>query len=262
MQVGAPRNRCVGIELLHQPVGALLELLAVVRRPPIDPVALTIELAALVVECVGELVPDHRTDTAVVERRIALGVVEGRLQDRGGNGDAVLGGVVLRVDRLRCHSPQRPIGRMPDLGHVEVVVELQRRGPVGIEVVAGQLELREVPFLAGEAHLEDQLVPLTFCGQFGLRAHPVDGLDPLTQRLLDIAHHLGGRALRAIAEHAIDVQLPQRRPHQRVDFLQPLLPTLFLRGGSGERRLVFESVVAESLRQGVGRSVYRVKCQI
>ena len=52
-------------------------------------VALRVELAALVVEAVGQLVADHRSDRAEVDRRRRSVVEERRLQDAGGKVDVV-----------------------------------------------------------------------------------------------------------------------------------------------------------------------------
>jgi hypothetical protein len=54
---------------------------------------------------VAGFVADHGTDAAVVDRVVAVGVEERRLQDRGREVDRVVGGVVVRVDRLRGHAP-------------------------------------------------------------------------------------------------------------------------------------------------------------
>src|SRR5208283_472555 len=64
----------VAVELLDDAGGALLEILAVLRRPPISQIALSVELAASVVEAVRHLVADHGADAAIVERLIGIGV--------------------------------------------------------------------------------------------------------------------------------------------------------------------------------------------
>ena len=64
-----------------------------------------IELAALIVEAVAHLVADHRADRAVIDRRIGVRIEEGRLQDRGREGDLVRQRVVISVHRLRGHVP-------------------------------------------------------------------------------------------------------------------------------------------------------------
>ena len=46
--------------------GALLELRAIVGRPPVAQVSIAVELPAGIVEAVADLVADHRADAAVV----------------------------------------------------------------------------------------------------------------------------------------------------------------------------------------------------
>src|SRR5947209_12613570 len=66
------------------------------RRPPRSPLfpyttlfrsAGEVVLGALVVEMVAELVPDHRSDAAVIDRRVGVRIEERRLQDRGREDD-------------------------------------------------------------------------------------------------------------------------------------------------------------------------------
>src|SRR5450759_3605454 len=78
--------------------GALVELGAVGRGPPVAQIAVAIELAALVVEPVSHLVADHRSGSAVVERDVAAGVEERGLEDACREVDAVVLRAVEAVD--------------------------------------------------------------------------------------------------------------------------------------------------------------------
>ena len=69
--------------------GALFVRLRVAFGPPVAQVALAVELAALIVEAVRQLVADDGARAAVVDRRVAPGLVEGRLQDAGREVDVV-----------------------------------------------------------------------------------------------------------------------------------------------------------------------------
>src|SRR5215204_4163427 len=73
-----------GVELLDDAVGALVELLQVLGRPPHDEVAVGVELRARVVKAVRHLVADDGADAAVVEGVVGLRAVEGRLKAAGG----------------------------------------------------------------------------------------------------------------------------------------------------------------------------------
>ena len=53
-------------------VGARLERLRVAGGPPVAQVAFAVGLAALIVEAVADLVPDHRADRAVVHRVVGV----------------------------------------------------------------------------------------------------------------------------------------------------------------------------------------------
>ena len=85
----SPASGLNGVVLLDEHLRALLELLASASRPPVAQVAVAVELAALVVEAVADLVADHGADRAVVHRVVGVGVEERRLEDRGGEDDLV-----------------------------------------------------------------------------------------------------------------------------------------------------------------------------
>ena len=72
-------DRGKGAVLVDFAIGAGGEVLEVVGGSPVVEVALGVELAALVVESVGELVADDGADVAVVDGVILGAVVEGRL---------------------------------------------------------------------------------------------------------------------------------------------------------------------------------------
>jgi len=62
--------------LVANTVDAVLEAFGIGRRPPVAEVGLGVELPALIVEGVGELVTDGRAGVAVVWRVIQLRVVQ------------------------------------------------------------------------------------------------------------------------------------------------------------------------------------------
>ena len=75
-------QRLEGVVLRAQLPGAVFERLGVVGGPPVAQVAVGVDLAALVVEAVGELVADHAADGAVVDGGVGVGIEDRRLQDR------------------------------------------------------------------------------------------------------------------------------------------------------------------------------------
>ena len=81
------------VELGDERVGAGLERRPVLVGPPVAQRAVAVELRALVVEAVADLVADDRADAAVVDGVVGVGVEERRLQDRGGEDDLVQPGL-------------------------------------------------------------------------------------------------------------------------------------------------------------------------
>src|SRR3546814_11223304 len=76
----------------------------VLRGPPVGERTVLVVLAALIVEMMAQLVPAHRADAAVIDRRIGPGLEEGRVPDRGREDDLVhplVGGIGQRSWRDR-----------------------------------------------------------------------------------------------------------------------------------------------------------------
>ena len=91
----------------------------VLLGPPVANGAGRVDLAALVVEAVADLVADDRADRAIVHRRVRRRIEERRLQDAGREDDLVLEPAVVGVDRLPGSSPTscgRPACRDPPAG--------------------------------------------------------------------------------------------------------------------------------------------------
>jgi hypothetical protein len=115
---------------------ALGELREVVLLPPVLEVAVGVELRALIVEPVGELVADHHADPAEVRGDRAILPEERRLQDARRHGGVVDRGLVVGVDLVRVQLPLASIDRLARPG--ELAVGLERGGAqhVAGEVVA------------------------------------------------------------------------------------------------------------------------------
>jgi hypothetical protein len=93
---------------------------------------------------VGDLVPDHSADCAVVHRIVGTGVEEGRLQDRGREHDLVVDGVVVRVHDVRRHEPLALVHGLAEPGQVALVGELVGAHPVLDEDQGADVRPREV----------------------------------------------------------------------------------------------------------------------
>src|SRR5207253_3275859 len=112
--------------LVRDALAALVVLLGVGRRPPVAQISLRIELAPLVVEAVGDFVPDHRAGAAEVNGIVHVGVKVRRLQNAGRKIDGVELGIVIGVDGGRSHGPLAAIYRLADLVQPAMKLEVAR----------------------------------------------------------------------------------------------------------------------------------------
>ena len=122
------RDSFDGIVLLDHALGAVIELLAVVLGPPVVQVSILVELAALVIETVGEFVADGRSHVAIIGRFVFLVAEERRLQDSGGEVDVVLLGIVVGIDGGRRNLPFALIDGLADF--CQVAGEFEFAGPL------------------------------------------------------------------------------------------------------------------------------------
>ena len=231
--VSAPLTWCsgspAGVSASYWAISALdaaLELGAVLRLPPVGEVAVAVVLAALVVEAVPDLVPDHRADPAVVRGVVGLGVEERRLQDRGREHDLVHARVVVGVDRLRGHQPLVAVDRLADLGQLLVRLPLARPQHVAEQVVGLHVQRRVVLPRVRVADLGRELGELRQRPLPGRRAHPVERRDALPVRLDEVRdegdHPLLGRRGEVPLDVELADRLAERALHQRHAALPPL----------------------------------------
>ena len=249
-------ERRVAVELRDQLAGARVERIAVGLGPPVDVVAGAVELAAAVVEAVPGLVPDHRADAAVVDRVVAVGVEERRLQDRGREVDRVGAGAVVRVHRLRGHVPFVAIGGLADL--VEVVAVVEAVGRAHVAEVVGRRHREAVPAapLVRVTDLGQERLPFPERLGLGFVAHPVEVLDPRLERVAHVVDQLLRARLGLRREIVLHVQLAERFAHAAVDRVEHALPARALLGLAVEGLAVeIEVRVLEILRQVRGRIV-------
>src|SRR5215813_2185483 len=95
------RQWLVSVKLRGQAIRSGAKVFEVLRRPPIEQPALCVELAALIVEAVTDLVTNDRADAAVVFELVSVRIEEGRIQHRGRKIQTVLDGQIQRIHRLR-----------------------------------------------------------------------------------------------------------------------------------------------------------------
>src|SRR5918993_6005203 len=104
LTVHAMARSLLGLQLsvlIDQHSGPLLESRSILGRPPIDQRTVAVAGRTLIVEAMADLVTDHCTDAAVVDRVVGVLGEERRLQDGGGGDGFVAQGGGGSGDRLR-----------------------------------------------------------------------------------------------------------------------------------------------------------------
>src|SRR5205823_6417846 len=115
--------RPVVVELGGERLAGGPEVIQIVLGPPIDETAFRVELAALIVEAVADLVPDNRSNGAVVVCSVGAGIEEWRLQNGGGKVKRVLKRQVDRIHGLRRHPPFAAVDGLVEFGKAAVIIE-------------------------------------------------------------------------------------------------------------------------------------------
>src|SRR5579883_2136379 len=130
----------VAVVLFHQTVGALLERLGVCFGPPVAKISFGVELAALIVEAMGQLMADDRANCAVIYGVVHFVVIKRRLKNSGGEIHVVFLSVVIGVDGGLGHLPIGLVHRFADFSKLPRQFEGAGAGGVSIKVVAGNLD--------------------------------------------------------------------------------------------------------------------------
>ena len=165
-------QRLVGIVLCDQGCALFLEVREIGRRPPVAQPAARVEFGAVVVEAVADLVPDGGADRTVIGRGIRLGIVERRLQDRGGKVQGVLQRQVDRVHRLRRHPPFGSVDRLADLGELVPIFGKAGAAHVADRVVGADGEVRVAAPRLGIADTDPHRLDLAPRLRLRRRRHP------------------------------------------------------------------------------------------
>src|SRR5699024_1471832 len=134
------------VELRDELVRELRERRTVLLAPPGMQVAVAVELRALVVETVADLVTDDRADRAEIAGGVGVHAEERWAQDRRGEGDVIHHRVVESVDGLRGGKPGRRIRGLTHLVDLVVVVEPAGRPHVIYQVRTAGSELQPIEF--------------------------------------------------------------------------------------------------------------------
>jgi hypothetical protein len=112
------------LELLHKAVRLVVEVLLGGLVPPFVQDSVHVELGALVVEAMRQLVADHHAPGPVRDVLRYLGAEDGLAHNAGREDDLVVVRAVVRVDGRRGHGPARLVDRLEQLVPRLVRVEL------------------------------------------------------------------------------------------------------------------------------------------
>ena len=172
-------QRLVGVELRGERGGDGLEVRVVSGCPPVANGALGVEVRAFAVEGVGDLVADDGADGAVVGGVGRRGIEERRLQDGGGEVEAVVERKVDGVDGLRIHAPLLAIDGLADAAELVVILEELGAPDVAEEIVGTNLEAGVGAEGVGIADADLQRAEFGECFGLGGGRHPCDRFEAL-----------------------------------------------------------------------------------
>src|SRR5262249_21614250 len=117
------RKRAISIELGSESCTGCLKVVEILLGPPVEQSALRIELTALIIEAMTDLVSNNSADRAIVVRVVGVGIEIWRLEDGGREVQSVLKREIDGIDGLRSHPPFVAVDGLVQLGQVTVVVE-------------------------------------------------------------------------------------------------------------------------------------------
>ena len=184
-----------------------LERLCIVSRPPVAKIAQSVGLAALIVEPVSHLVPDHGSNPAVVHCVVRFNIEERRLKYRSGEDNLVVRRIVVRVHCLRSHAPACTIDWLAKTADCVLVLEDVVSHRIANQVTALDYQCGEITRLVGIADLYCEVRKLVLRLQLCLRAHPGEAVDSNAVRSEDVLHQLVHPGLRLGLEVTLDVEL-------------------------------------------------------
>ena len=193
--------------LVGNTTGALFKFLPVLLGPPVAQVSLGIELASLVVEAVGQLVPDHCADASEVHGVIHSLVKKWRLQNPRGKNYFISRAAVVGIHRRRRHAPFFAIERLVDFGNLPPRFEFISTQEITDQVAALHAQLAVVAPHVGITDFVADSIQLQLCLLLGLFRHPGQTPNILIQRFFQRIHHLQHALLAIGAECQLDIFL-------------------------------------------------------
>ena len=238
---------------VYEAVGLAFELLCILRRPPVAEIALGVELLALVVEAVGELVADDTTDVSIIHGVIYFGIVEVGLQNTGREVDVVHAGVVVGIYGRWCHAPLAMVYGLADF--VQLAVVFKRGGAEGVAegIFRFDEHCRIVAEVVGVTDFVGDAVQLLFSANLGGGAHPVQAVEVAIHGGFNIADHFEHLLLAVAGEVLPNVDLTERLAQSSVYGVAAALPAFALRFSAVQLATVEVEVLRiEALRKVAG----------
>ena len=255
-------HRGVRVVLLGHAFGALVERVAYVLRPPFVQVAVPVELPALIVEAVGQLMAGDHSQAAVVRRLRSSRLEERCLHDSGEEYHLVQRGIVVRVHRHGAELEVVAIDGLADLVQIALGLEARRLVQIRQQRLLPDVHARVVaPFL----RIGDLVVDLL---QLVLRRGPSRFVHPrhlgqvALEGALDAFDDLAGDLLSFVADGGGDEAAPDGLAHRIVGHLHAAFPArqdgLGARQSLGQAKLLLD----EALSQRVGGALHRGPAQV
>src|SRR5579872_2534708 len=227
---------------------ALFKFLRVLRRPPIAQISLSIELTALIVEAMRELMTNHRANASKVRSVVGAVVIKRRLQNTGGKCDDILGAIVGRVHSRGGHLHFTVVYRFANLSKVVRLLEAIQTLVVSECASAGDCHCAVIPPMIWVADLVGNLAEFGQSLFPGWGRHPVQCLDVVRQRSFQFLHHFERPLLALRAERELDEFLAQRIAHLFIHQRYAALPTRRLLTKTLENATVEPELLADEWR--------------
>ena len=255
-------KRPVGIELRRQRLAGGLEVVEIRFGPPVGEPAGGIELAALVIEAVADLVPDNGAHGAIVVCRVGIRIEIRGLEDGRRKIQCVLQRQIDGVDRLGSHPPLVAIHRLVELGELALVFEQPGALRVAEGVPFDDFEARVILPPVGIADPDLQRLQLLFRFGLGLGRHPGERVNPPGERFHQILNHRLHLRLGLGREVALHVEPAHRLSERRVRVVHAPLPARAQLGNSAKGLAIeAEALVDEALGKEAAVPLHGMKDQ-
>ncbi len=165
-------------------------MLGILGGPPVSEVSVAVELAAFIVESMSEFVSYDAAHVAIVRCVRCAAVIQRRLKYARGKVNIIGAGVVISVHSRRSNKPLPAIDRLADFRQLAPVLKGGSAQGIAEGIVPHDDQVGIVSPMVGIPNLVSNSMQLFLGSHLGGGAHPVQGVDVLVHRGLDVLHHL------------------------------------------------------------------------